>query len=315
MDTETAPVVSQGLHHESTLGQSYVGLAGLIAITIYLVFVALSDFYITVKIWPPDPLPGVSTNTQPSPGTSTNPAPNPPSSTQSITRETAPIKWQLDLFWCDNEKPKTACWISLNTALFLIAMLSGALGSLLHSLRSLYWYTGNRRLVWSWAIMYMLLPFSGAVLATIFYIIIRAGFLPSSGGTQTIPNTPYGFAALGALVGLFSEEAVLKLKQVAETVFARTPAGKDHAAPPPKLSSVSPNSGPVAGGTVVTIAGTDFAAGAKVNIGGVAVSSITSINANSISATTPAHPAGDADLEVVNADGQKGVLAGAYKYV
>ena len=82
--------------------------------------------------------------------------------------------------------------------------------------------------------MYMLLPFSGAVLATVFYVIIRAGFLPSSGGTQNIPSTPYGFAALGTLVGLFSEEAVLKLKQVAETVFARTVPGKDHAATAPK---------------------------------------------------------------------------------
>jgi hypothetical protein len=234
---------------------------------------------------------------------------------QETTKQTAPIKWPLDFFWCSNESSQTGCWISLNTALFLIAMLSGALGGLLHSLRSLYWYAGNRRLVWSWAAMYMLLPFSGAVLATIFYIIIRAGFLPSSGGTHAIPDTPYGFAALGALVGLFSEEAVLKLKQVAETVFARTPPGKDHAAPPPKLASILPNSGPAAGGTVVTIAGSDFAAGAKVNIGGAPVTSITSINTNSISAATPPHTAGDVDVEVVNADGQRGALAGAYKYV
>jgi hypothetical protein len=194
-------------------------------------------------------------------------------------------------------------------------MLSGALGSLLHSLRSLYWYSGNRRLVWSWSVMYMLLPFSGAVLATIFYIIIRAGFLPSSGGTQAIPNTPYGFAALGALVGLFSEEAVLKLKQVAETVFSSTPPGKDHAAPPPKVGSISPNSGPAAGGTAVTITGADFAPDAKVNIGGTPVTSIASISTTSISATTPPHAAGQADVEVVNADGQKGGLMGGYKYV
>lgn len=294
------------LGHESSFGKSYVELGGVILIIAYLVTITLLNFYVIVKIWPPDPLPGVVTTTAGTP-----PAP----AQESTTRQTAPIKWQVSFCWCKNYNPKDGCWISLNTALFLIAILSGALGSLLHSLRSLYWYAGNRRLVWSWAVMYMLLPFSGAVLATIFYIVIRAGFLPSSGGTQTIPNTPYGFAALGALVGLFSEEAVLKLKQVAETVFARTPAGKDHAAVAPKVASISPNSGPSTGGTAVTIAGTDFAAGAKVNIGDIPAQAMGSITSNSISATTPAHAVGQADVEVTNADGQKGVLTGGYKYV
>src|SRR5271169_6286742 len=154
--------------HESTLGRDYVGLGGIIVITLYLVLAALFDFYVTIKIWPPDPLPGIASTT--APGVAGSPA---PSAQQTTTRQTenAPIVWAVNFMWCDNENPKTACWIALNTSLFLIAILSGALGSLLHSLRSLYWYAGNRKLVWSWAIMYMLLPFSGAVLATIFYII------------------------------------------------------------------------------------------------------------------------------------------------
>jgi IPT/TIG domain len=294
--------------HESTLGRSYVGLGGIVVITLYLVFASLFDFYVMVKIWPPDPLPRITSSTVP--GVAGN---NATSTTQET--EKAPVVWTVNFIWCDNQNPKTACWISLSTSLFLIAILSGALGSLLHSLRSLYWYAGNRKLVWSWAIMYMLLPFSGSVLATIFYIIIRAGFLPSSGTTPTVPNTPYGFAALGALVGLFSEEAVLKLKQVAETVFARTPPGKDHVAPPPKVALISPNSGPAAGGTPVTITGADFTAGAKVNIGGTPVVSIASVSTTSISATTPAHVAGPADVEVVNPDDQKGVLTGGFTYV
>jgi len=314
--------------HESALGREYVGLGGIIVITLYLVLASLFDFYVMIKIWPPDPLPNMSTTTsgvggggapsaQPTvtaPGAGGSPAPSPQ---QTTTRETvnAPIVWIVNFIWCDNQNAQTACWISLSTSLFLIAMLSGALGSLLHSLRSLYWYAGNRKLVWSWAIMYMLLPFSGAVLSTIFYIIIRAGFLPSTGTSPSVPSTPYGFAALGALVGLFSEEAVLKLKQVAETVFSRTPPGKDHVAPPPKVALISPNSGPPAGGTPVTITGADFTAGAKVNIGGTPVASIVSVSTTSISVTTPAHPPGPADVEVVNPDDQKGVLTGGFKYV
>jgi len=278
-----------------------------VCITAYLVFLSLFDFYMVIKVWPPDPLPGVVTRS------AGNPPANPPQSSTVV--EQAPIKWQTSFTWCDNANPKSTCWISLNTSLFLIAMLSGALGSLLHSLRSLYWYAGNRKLVWSWAVMYMLLPFSGAVLAMIFYIVIRAGFLPSS-GTSNIPNTPYGFAALGAIVGLFSEQAVLKLKQVAETVFAKPETGKDHAAPHmgPRVVSISPNSGPATGGTSVSITGTGFAPGLKVNIGGTPVIPITSVTTTLIDATTPPHAAGHADVEVVNPDGQKGVSTDGYTY-
>jgi hypothetical protein len=118
---------------------------------------------------------------------------------------------------------------------------------------------------------------------------------------------------MGALVGLFSEEA--ELQQVAETVFTRTPPGKDHAAPPPKVAVIAPNSGPAAGGTPVIITGTDFVAGAKVKVGGAPVTSITAISTTSISTTTPPGSAGPADVEVENGDGQKGVLTGGFKYV
>jgi len=33
--------------------------------------------------------------------------------------------------------------------------------------------------------------------------------------------------ALSAMVGMFSEQAVLKLKEIAETVLSKPPAGKD----------------------------------------------------------------------------------------
>ena len=40
-------------------------------------------------------------------------------------------------------------------------------------------------------------------------------------------TSQYGFCALACMVGLFSEQAVLKLKQVADTVFMTTEQGKD----------------------------------------------------------------------------------------
>ena len=56
----------------------------------------------------------------------------------------------------------------------------------------------------------------------------------------------------------------------------------------PTVSSVSPNSGPVAGGTAVTITGTNFAAGATVKFGATAATNVVVVSSTSITATTPA---------------------------
>ena len=52
---------------------------------------------------------------------------------------------------------------------------------------------------------------------------------------------------------------------------------------------VSPNSGPGAGGTSVTITGTNFTGATAVTFGGTAATSVTVVSATSITATSPAH--------------------------
>jgi hypothetical protein len=122
--------------------------------------------------------------------------------------------------------------------LLLIVILAGALGSLVHTVRSVYWYVGNRKLKWSWLAKYLLQPFAGSALAMIFYVVVRGGFFSPQ---TTFENTsPFGFAALAALVGLFSEQAVLKLKTVAETVLER-PAPGANASPQDEDSEGSPD--------------------------------------------------------------------------
>lgn len=119
--------------------------------------------------------------------------------------------------------------VSRETQFFVVVALSGALGGSVHSLRSLAWYVGQRNLKWSWVGFYILRPLVGATLATLFYFVLRAGlFSPSS---QTKTTSPYGFAALAALVGMFSEQAVEKLKTVAEQFFQEAPKGRDQAPP------------------------------------------------------------------------------------
>src|SRR5690348_9845893 len=55
--------------------------------------------------------------------------------------------------------------------LFGVVILLGALGGVLHALRSLYWYVGNRTLRMSWLLMYFMLPLIGACLAVVFYVV------------------------------------------------------------------------------------------------------------------------------------------------
>jgi len=109
--------------------------------------------------------------------------------------------------------------------LIMLVICAGALGSLVHGIRSVYWYVGNRQLVWSWIPKYLLQPFAGAILSVVFYFVVRGGFFsPQSGFEQT---SPFGFAAMAAMVGLFSEQAVLKLQEIAETLLTKPAPGKN----------------------------------------------------------------------------------------
>ena len=83
----------------------------------------------------------------------------------------------------------------------------------------------------------------------------------------------------------------------------------------PTVASVSPNNGPTGGGTAVTIAGTNFAAGATVTFGGTAATNVVVVNSTSITATTPAHAVGAVTVTVTNPGGLNGSLANGFTYV
>ena len=74
-------------------------------------------------------------------------------------------------------------------------------------------------------------------------------------------------------------------------------------APAPTVTSISPTTGSTAGGTAITITGTDFSGASAVTIGGTAVTNFTVVNSTTITATTPAHAAGAASVLVTTATG------------
>ncbi len=150
--------------------------------------------------------------------------------------------YSLWMFWPEAQKEGTATeqvvswfgWhpsINRETLFFLTVALSGGLGGLIHTLRSFVWYVGNRDLRWSWIPYSLLLPVVGSLAATVFYLVLRAGlFSPSTSVDQA---SPFGFAAIAILAGLFSPQAFEKLRLIATDVFAKSPTGQDHVPPKP----------------------------------------------------------------------------------
>lgn len=84
--------------------------------------------------------------------------------------------------------------------------------------------------------------------------------------------------------------------------------------PGPTLTAISPNSGPIEGGTTVRLTGTNFKNDSKVFLADEEVSS-TFISATELRITTPAWGKSDVvDVKVQNADGQTALLANAYTF-
>lgn len=84
--------------------------------------------------------------------------------------------------------------------------------------------------------------------------------------------------------------------------------------PPPTITGVGPSSGDVAGGTSVTIVGTNLTGATAVTFGGTSASAYTINSATSITATTPAHVSGSVDIVVTTPSGSA-TLTGAFAYV
>jgi Metallo-peptidase family M12/IPT/TIG domain len=83
--------------------------------------------------------------------------------------------------------------------------------------------------------------------------------------------------------------------------------------PPPAVTAIAPNHGSTAGGTAVTITGSNFQSGATVTLGGVAATAVSVVNSSTLTASTGAHATGTVDV-VVTSGGTPVTLSHAYFY-
>jgi len=83
----------------------------------------------------------------------------------------------------------------------------------------------------------------------------------------------------------------------------------------PEITDVSPNSGPTAGGTSVSLTGIHFQSGCSVTFGGLAAQNVARVNSTLVTCETPSNTAGSKDVTLSNPDSQASTLLGGFEYV
>ena len=120
-----------------------------------------------------------------------------------------------------------------------------------------------------------------------------------------------------AVLDLRSRRVPGRIASAVLAVFAATCASPTKPGPPVvelAVQSVSPSTGPAAGGTELTIRGAGFAAGTAVTIGGRTATEISVRGSDTITARTPSSTtAGAVDL-AVTLNGRTSTLAGGFRY-
>jgi len=88
----------------------------------------------------------------------------------------------------------------------------------------------------------------------------------------------------------------------------------EYVAAGPSITLIDPDNGPVTGGTLVTVTGSDFVDGAIVTFDGTDATITSFINSTTLNAVTPAHAAGAVDVTVTNPDTQSDTATGGFTY-
>jgi hypothetical protein len=109
--------------------------------------------------------------------------------------------------------------LTLNTELtyLLVVVFSAIIGAFVQAVSSIAVHYSLRDLTAPWKIWYATRPFVGAGLALALYFLVRGGLLNL--GTEASTINIYGIAGLSGIVGMFTNQATMKLRDVAEALL------------------------------------------------------------------------------------------------
>ena len=147
----------------------------------------------------------------------------------------------------------------------LMVLLAGAIGGLLHAIMSFAVHIARRDFSRSWLWWYVTRPFQGAIVGFAVLFVTR---MIEGGAKLSSPDTIIG---IGVLAGIFSEQAIEKLSQIASTMLAPGRQKELPATLKKPMIKVVKGSGDNefdAATTSLTIVGDNFAEKAKVFVDG-----------------------------------------------
>lgn len=152
--------------------------------------------------------------------------------------------------------------------LSVLVFLCGCLGATLHALGSLVAFAGLGTFKSSWTLWYLAQPLRGAILASGFFWLVQGGLF--GGIAANLPVNVVAMMGATFLVGLFSDPAIEKLKEVFQVLF-KTEGGRaaDGVPKAPVIRKAAYESGPPA---QVKVEGTGFSATDVVKVNGQVVS-------------------------------------------
>jgi hypothetical protein len=107
--------------------------------------------------------------------------------------------------------------IHLNTLILLLVAVGGFLGNMIYVAKSFTAFVGAETFNRNWILWYTVKPFIAAGLAVVFYLAFNN--MPNAAEAINLNR----IVAIAALTGLFTDIAMLKLKEVFEVVIKPTP--------------------------------------------------------------------------------------------
>ncbi len=108
--------------------------------------------------------------------------------------------------------------LNAETTYILMVVFASIIGATVQAIGSIAQHCSKCDLTSPWAVWYFTRPMVGAGLALALYFVIRGGLLNLS--TDASALSIYGIAGLSGIVGMFTNQATLKLRDVAETLLS-----------------------------------------------------------------------------------------------
>lgn len=177
-----------------------------------------------------------------------------------------------------NEAEDETVFIHINTLLLILVAVAGFLGNMIHVATSFTTFVASKAFVRSWMLWYFVRPFSASALALAFYFVFRGGYLNMNDDSTNI--NLYGVITISILVGLFTDRATQKLKDVFEALFKPTENRPDTLTGDIVIQSITPPELKPGEKNIITISGDNLKSNLSVTINEEAVA-LTSVSKTS----------------------------------